>query len=123
MDVIININKNIWRASWNFAANLNHMNQAETKHDVFTRAVIAGEFSPEEANEILGHLLQEKINFHQRKSLQHDLKYGSPLESSVQREIVLKEIRSEMEAYLKEATYDGVQLRVRAVVEIERIEK
>lgn len=107
----------------NFAANSKDMKQAETKHEVFTRAVIAGEFSPEEANEILGHLLQEKINFHQRKSLQHDLKYGSPLESSVQREIVLKEIRSEMEGFLKEAAFDQAQLRVRAVVEIERIEK
>lgn len=96
----------------------NSANQASgiDQHDL-----INGEFSPEDGLEIITHLIQEKINYHNMKSLRKVLQSGAEDEASLHRIKELKETREEIRKIALRARKEGKSLRILSGVSIDLV--
>ena len=97
----------------------NTNNQVQGKTAAFD--LIKGEFSAEEAQEILMHMLHKKISFHEMKIFSKDIRFGETDEVSIKRIEELRKTKNECKAFLKEAIESGRKLRVKTYTEIEII--
>lgn len=83
--------------------------------------LINGDFSVEEAMEIINHLIDKKINFHQLKSFSHEIRFGEPDQNSVKRSKELKESKMYANELIQLAKEQGGALRIKSSLSIEII--
>ncbi len=81
--------------------------------------LVKGEYSPEEAKDILNHLIAKKINFHKVKTFSHDIRYGKRDEASEQRIVELKRSKKEILALIAHAEETGKNVRIHANILID----
>ncbi len=83
--------------------------------------LIKGDFSPEDAAEIVNHLITKKIRFHEVRSFSNEIRLGETDASSVERVEQLKESRESLNKLIKQAQEQGKNLRVSSTISIELI--
>jgi hypothetical protein len=86
-----------------------------------TYDLIKGDFSPEEAAEIMNDLFAKKINFHTQKGFGQLLRFGSKDPKSVQRISELELTQEQILELIAEANNTGKSLRVNSIISIELI--
>jgi hypothetical protein len=82
-------------------------------------SLIAGEFSQEEAREILMNVFSTKINFHQRKNFSSWERFGEDDPTAVKRLPALQEEVAHLEQLLSAAKNSGARLRIHADITLE----
>ncbi|RAI89383.1 hypothetical protein [Algoriphagus yeomjeoni] len=101
------------------------MNTAQLKQKTLTdtnqQDLIKGEFSPEDAMEIINHLFSEKINFHGMRSFSNKVRFGEIDQVSEARIVELKQSNVELNEVIKSAKSQGKTLKIESVVTIEII--
>ncbi|HSF54262.1 MAG TPA: hypothetical protein VLA71_10940 [Algoriphagus sp.] len=83
--------------------------------------LIRGDFSPEDAKEIINHLFSEKINFHGVKSFSNKIRFGEVDHNSERRIIELKQSKDALNEMIKSAKEQGKTLKIESTVSIEII--
>lgn len=83
--------------------------------------LVRGEFTASDAAEILDHLIQQKINFHLKRNLSSQLRFGADDDISLERLEQLRESRKRLEAMISEATEKGMRVRVLTQIKVEPI--
>lgn len=83
--------------------------------------LIKGDFTPENALEIINHLFGKKINFHERKNFSHEIRFGEVDQNSKERIKELKEGKASLFEILQEAKEKGKNLRIKSTVSVEII--
>jgi ABC-type Fe3+ transport system substrate-binding protein len=83
--------------------------------------LIKGEFSPEEASEIINHMISKKINFHELKNFSSEIRFGSIDKNSKERIEQLKACKSSLNETLQEAKKLGKPLRITSSISVEII--
>ncbi len=81
--------------------------------------LIDGEFSIEEAKEILNTLINNKIVFHQRKNFSNNERFGCDHEVSVKRIPQLIQCRNQVMELLEQKEKSGKTLRITSTIEID----
>lgn len=81
--------------------------------------LIKGEFTPDEALEILVYLFDKKINFHQLKSFSSEIRFGDEDQKSVKRYKELKLSKASMVEFMQSAKEQGRKLKINSNVTIE----
>ncbi len=84
-------------------------------------ALLNGVFSPNEASDIITHLIHEKINFLKIRSLSQYIRYGSEDEWSLARIEELRHSREGIRELITEAKNQGKTLSIQANITIELI--
>ena len=84
--------------------------------------LIQGEFSKEEAFEVLVNLYQGKIQFHERKNFSSMERFGRPCESSLSRIVDLKKTHVKLNQTLKDLGTDSTLFHLESVINITPIE-
>lgn len=64
--------------------------------------LIQSNYAPEEAIEVLGNLIQQKIAYHTQKTLRHQEMFGSPDTQAEKRLIELQQIKKTLIEELKQ---------------------
>ncbi len=100
--------------------NTAQLNQT-TMTDTNQQDLIKGDFSPEDAKEIINHLFSEKINFHGVKSFSNKVRFGEVDHNSERRIIELKQSRASLNEMIKSAKEQGKTLKIESTVSIEII--
>ncbi|HNY54644.1 MAG: hypothetical protein IPP60_14195 [Sphingobacteriales bacterium] len=77
-----------------------------------TLDLIAGTFTPNEAEEILLEMIKSKINFHNLKNFTSMVKYDEPDYLSKQRIKELSELREEVIHFTREARESNRNLKI-----------
>lgn len=95
--------------------------KAEVKDLKRTCELINGEFSPEEASEILHDLFSKKINFHEVKSFSKLIREGAEDQKSTERIVELKADKKQAKELIDKAAASGKSLRITSTVHIELI--
>lgn len=126
MYFIININKNLLIAFLNFVKKINTMKKTilqkvEKSTLEINMNLISGDFTPEDAKEILNELITEKINFHDRKSLSSQIRFGYKDETSIKRVVELKSLREYVNEKIKEAQSQSKNVRIISDLQLELI--
>jgi len=83
--------------------------------------LINGAFDPEEASEILGHLIEKKINFHGKKDFSSQIRFGTNDGHSLRRIAELKEAKGRILEIVENAKAENQQLRIAATISISPI--
>ncbi len=81
--------------------------------------LIEGEFTPQDAKEVLINLYTSKINFHLMKNFSSTERFGKMDETASKRIPQLKESMTIISAIIQEATDKKKKLKVTATVNIE----
>ncbi|MCZ4410589.1 hypothetical protein O3Q51_17365 [Cryomorphaceae bacterium 1068] len=81
--------------------------------------LIKGDFTPEEALEILNYLIDKKINFHELKTFSTEIRFGQVHEKSVKRTEELKQSKTAIKELIQLAEEKGKTLRLKSSVTIE----
>jgi hypothetical protein len=81
--------------------------------------LISGEFSIEEAREILSTLINDKIVFHQRKNFSSNERFGCDNETSVKRIPQLIQSQNQLLQLLEQKAQSGTKLRVTSTIVID----
>lgn len=81
--------------------------------------LIKGNFTPEEASEIINYLIDKKINFHELKTFSTEIRFGQVHEKSVKRSEELKQSKSAFKEFIQLAEYKGKTLRLKSSVTVE----
>ncbi len=85
-----------------------------SKHDL-----IRGDFSPEDALEIINHLISEKINFHGLRSFSNKIRFGEVDHHSERRIKELKKSSAELNSLIKMAKEEGLTLKIESTISIQ----
>jgi hypothetical protein len=91
----------------------------ETTVATGTFELIKGQFSAEEALEIVNDLYSKKINFNERKSFSQEIRFGSKDPNLLLRINELKLSREETRKFIAEAGESGRTLQVSSTINIE----
>jgi hypothetical protein len=83
--------------------------------------LVKGDFSPDDAREILTHLIQQKINFHNQRSFSQFVRFGSADDWSISRIEELKQTKENVLALLEKAGKQGKTLRIKSDISIDLI--
>jgi hypothetical protein len=81
--------------------------------------LIRGDFTPDEALEILCYLIDKKINFHQVKTFTNEIRFGEVDKSSAKRCEELKQSKASIKEIVQLAKEQGHDLRIKSSVTIE----
>jgi len=81
--------------------------------------LIKGEFSPEDAFKILGHLIHEKISYHNLRSFREFERLGKKDEWSETRIEELKQSRDKIRAIIDNAKDQGKVLSIKSNISLE----
>lgn len=87
------------------------------KKEVFN--LIEGEFTPQEAMEVLTNLYNSKINFHKLKDFSSTERFGRPDETASKRIPALKKSLSQISAVVQAAAKEKKNLIIGATINIE----
>ncbi len=80
--------------------------------------LIDGEFSPQEAKELLVNLFSSKINFHQMKNFSSQERFGKEDALAVKKIPILKQNIETLSDIIKKAENENETLIIKSVVEI-----
>lgn len=80
--------------------------------------LISGVFTPEEANEVLITLVDDKIRIHQRNNWSRRERFGESGAAGEERITELRKTRAELLEFLAEADSAGTKLSIRCNIEI-----
>jgi hypothetical protein len=94
-------------------------NKAEILKD--QHDLVKGDFTPEEASEIINHLLTKKINFHELRSFSSEIRFGETDQDSILRVKELMQSRKSLNNMIKQAQETGKTLRIKSTISIEII--
>ncbi len=83
--------------------------------------LIKGEFSPEDALEIINHLIAKKISFHQLKNFSNEIRFGTVDEKSVTRCTELKQCSAAITDLIQQAEKQGKNLNIKSTISIELV--
>jgi histidinol phosphatase-like PHP family hydrolase len=86
-----------------------------------TEDLVRGEYSAEEAKEIVSNLIMQKINFHNLRDFSSRERYGKADEISLKRIEELKESRQLMFEIIEAAKEDGKAVKINSSITIELI--
>lgn len=92
---------------------------AETVLEKEVFDLVNGTFSTEDAAEILYHLIDKKITFHQARNLSSQLRFGTNDEASLKRLAQLKEARKTIDNLVARAREGERDIRINAQMLIE----
>lgn len=81
--------------------------------------LINGIFLPTETKEIINHIVEKKINFHELKNFSESIRYGTENENSVQRIAVLQSFKNKFSDFIIKSIDSNQLLKVNAVITIE----
>ncbi|MFQ3213798.1 MAG: hypothetical protein ACJAT1_001814 [Marivirga sp.] len=81
--------------------------------------LIKGEFSVEDAREILLHMIQKKIEFHEMKIFSNDVRFGKSDDDSINRIEQLRKSKNQINMLLKGAKEAGKTIRINSSTQIE----
>jgi hypothetical protein len=81
--------------------------------------LIKGDFSPEDAADVLNHLITKKINFHEMRSFSSEIRFGEVDKNSIKRAKELTQSRQSINDMIKLAKEQGKNLRVSSTISIE----
>lgn len=79
-------------------------------------SLVNGQFTPEEALDVLMNLFSSKINFHELKSFSSEERYGVPDKHAVKRIPELKASMVEIRERLKELENSGYEISIQSDV-------
>ena len=79
---------------------------------------IQGKFDPEDAKEILTHLVSHKIHFHTMKNFSSLERFGVEVEGSQKRIAQLKEAREQIASIIQHAADNNYVLNVESTINI-----
>ncbi len=82
-------------------------------------SLINGVFSASDANNILSHLISEKINFHQLRNLSNEIRFGITDKNSLNRIAELNQSKEAINLLFAQAKDSGKSLRVESNLVIE----
>ncbi len=85
------------------------------------QVLIKGEFSPEDASEIINHLLTKKIRFHEIRSFSSEIRLGEVDSNSMKRVHELKSSQESINAIIKKAKDAKKNLKISSTISIEII--
>ncbi|MDO8863341.1 hypothetical protein Q6D67_16670 [Haliea sp. E1-2-M8] len=90
------------------------------KNEADTRSyrLINGVFYPEEANQLLMTLIEDKISFHQRNNWSRRERFGETDPASARRISELRQTKGDMAALIAEAAAAGMKLTISGNIEI-----
>ncbi len=80
--------------------------------------LIQGEFTPENAREILLTLIDSKVQFHQLKSFSSEIKFGFKDQHSLDRITDLKQMKIEILKIIELADFQQKNLSIESVINI-----
>ena len=83
--------------------------------------LIKGEFTPQEALEIVDHLFSEKINFHEKNNFSKFIRTGERDEATTQRIDELKDAFKQAKTVIEEAERSGKKVRMNSTISFELI--
>jgi hypothetical protein len=84
--------------------------------------LIQGEFTPEDARDIVINLIQKKINFHSTRNFSNFIRFGSAEEEwSLKRIEDLKKSEEEIRNLINQAKAEGKKLKIQSDISIEFI--
>ncbi len=83
--------------------------------------LIKGDFTPEEALEILSYLIDKKINFHELKTFSNEIRFGQVDQKSLKRSEELKQSKAAIKEFIQIAQEQGKTLRIKSSVTVEVI--
>ncbi|WP_086539703.1 hypothetical protein [Algoriphagus antarcticus] len=86
------------------------------KHDL-----VRGNFSPEDALEIINHLIAEKINFHEMRSFSSKIRFGEVDQNSEVRIKELKQSKASINVLISNAKEQGKTLKIESTISVELI--
>lgn len=95
--------------------------KAEVKDLKKTCELIKGEFSPEEASEIVYDLFSKKINFHEVKNFSKLIRKGTEDQKSNERIVELKADKNQAKELINKAAASGKSIRITSTISIELI--
>ncbi len=95
---------------------LNKLNIENGQYDL-----VKGDFTPEDASEILNHMLNKKINFHQCRNFGQIIRLGESDEKSEIRIEELKSCQESINEIIKNAESIGKNVRIKTEISIELI--
>lgn len=81
--------------------------------------LIKGTYTPDEASEIIFHMIRKKIQFHELKNFSEEVRFGTKHSGSTSRIIELQSFSDDLTELIECAKQDNKQLKVRANIEIE----
>lgn len=84
--------------------------------------LISGEFTPDEANEVLMTLIDDKISFHRRNNWSRNERFGESGAAGSRRIDELRETKTELAALMQEAGSGGQRLAINCTIEITLLE-
>ncbi len=87
-----------------------------SEHDL-----IRGEFSPEDAREIINYLISKKINFHETRNFSSEIRFGEVDHNSIKRAKELEQSRKSINTLIQQAEGEGKSLRISSNISIEII--
>ncbi len=82
-------------------------------------ALIRGEFSTDDAQEILVNLINKKIKFHQLQDFSHQERFGQPDEKSANRIKELRKTQAAILVVIQKAKARGKSLRISSDIQLE----
>jgi|AntRauTorckE6833_2_1112554.scaffolds.fasta_scaffold156005_2 hypothetical protein len=83
--------------------------------------LIKGEFTPIEAQEIINHIIDKKIQFHNIKNFSDQIRFGKVDEDRLERIKELEESKKDFQKTILGAIDEGKKMRIKSIVEIEYI--
>ena len=95
------------------------LEKKETAKGTFN--LINGSFTPAEGREILMHLINKKINFHEIRDFSYKIRFEEGNEESQQRIVELKQSKKEIETLIKAAKESGKDLKISSSINIELV--
>ncbi|XOV91246.1 MAG: hypothetical protein ACFHWX_13650 [Bacteroidota bacterium] len=84
--------------------------------------LIKGDFNPDEAEEIIEHMINKKINFHECKNFSNEIRFGEKNLKSIERIQELKLSAKALKNLLYEARATNKRLRISSTISVELIE-
>lgn len=83
--------------------------------------LIRGEFSPEDAQEIINHMISKKISFHELRNFSSEIRFGNSDDFSQKRCEELKESQLTLSEVIQKAKEQGKMIRLESHISIEII--
>lgn len=80
--------------------------------------LVRGDFSAIEAEEILNHLLAEKISFHEKRSHSSLIRFGHADQTSIDRVMELQESKKRLNELVNEAKSQGKNIRINSDITV-----
>ncbi|KVV15844.1 hypothetical protein [Flavobacterium sp. TAB 87] len=92
--------------------------EQKTNENKITFDLINGTFLPQETMEIINHIIQKKIDFHEIRNFSELIRFGISNENSPQRIATLASHRKALNRYLKNAKASNELLDIKATISI-----